>query len=133
MADGVSGDASEVRGLARDMGEASANALPFLRAAVQHTSLLVKTSWRDKASGNRFAPAFPASITYDTVIGDSEIRSEIGPDKDRPQGALGNLIEFGSVNNPPRGYGQAALAENEDDFERGLSIAIDDALRASGL
>jgi hypothetical protein len=133
MTDGTSADASEVRALATDLGEVSGNAGTFLRSAIQHTSQLVKSSWQEKASGNVFAPAFPASITYDTVATATEIRSEIGPDKDRPQGALGNLIEFGSVNNPPRGYGQAALEENEDDFERGLSIAIDDALRASGL
>lgn len=129
--------AAELNHLARDIGDVPDKAGPFINSAVQHTSRLVRDSWRERAAGNPYAPAFPYSITYDLTVyrgfGVSMLRSEIGPDKDRPQGALGNLLEFGSVNNPPRGYGLAALEENEDDLERGLDAAIDDALKASGL
>ncbi|MBT2485810.1 MULTISPECIES: hypothetical protein [unclassified Microbacterium] len=84
------------------------------------------------------APAFPYSITYDiegsgSRSAGSQLSAEIGPDKDRPQGALGNLIEFGSVKNPPQGIMHGALQENEADFERGVDRAIEDALKAVGL
>ena len=137
MADGISVEASGLSALAGDVGEAAANSGKFINSAVQHTSRLIRDTWREKASGNPHAPAFPRSITYDLDVyrgfGVSILRSEIGPDKERPQGALGNLLEYGSVNNPPRGYGLAALQENEADFEEGLEKAIDDALKASGL
>ena len=35
--------------------------------------------------------------------------AQIGPDKGLPQGALGNLIEYGSVNNPGHNNGKDAL------------------------
>jgi hypothetical protein len=120
-----------------DLGSVPDKAGPFINSAVQHTSRLVRDSWRERSSGSPYAPAFPYSITYDLTVyrgfGVSLLRSEIGPDKARPQGALGNLLEFGSVNNPPRGFGLAALQEHEDDLERGLDQSIDDALKAAGL
>ena len=100
------------------------------------------------------APAFPYSITYDIGVGygqtlgqsvgsvigggiasaqSSTLRAEIGPDKGRAQGALGNLIEYGSVNNPPQGIMHGAVQANEADFDKGVDKAIDDALKVVGL
>jgi len=47
------------------------------------------------------AKLYPASITFDTLKSPTAITATIGPDKELPQGALGNLIEFGSIHNPP--------------------------------
>jgi hypothetical protein len=48
-----------------------------------------------------YASAYPYSISYDVYPEGKAVIAEIGPDKDKPQGALGNLIEFGSANNAP--------------------------------
>lgn len=56
---------------------------------------------RQFASGLAHARLYPASITYDVTIERGAFDAEIGPDKDLPQGALGNLLEYGSVNNGP--------------------------------
>lgn len=144
-------DNGELDKLAADLGKAGPAVGPFLAQAIEVTARNVRDSARQNATGMAHAPAFPHSITYDVgagyggsgaaaVVGggfsgasSTTFRAEIGPDKGRAQGALGNLIEFGSVNNPPQGILHGALQENEADFERGIEKAVDDALRKAGL
>ena len=154
MADGFVVDTSELDKLAADLGRAPAVAGRFIRQAVEVTARHVKDDWRDAAQGLAHAPAFPYSVGYDigagnglsvgqsasaviaggvTSAGSSTVTAELGPDKDRRQGALGNLIEYGSMNNPPQGLGHGALERNQADFERGLERALSDAERAVGL
>lgn len=135
--DGFTIDASELDSLAADLGRVPPAAGRNIRTAVEITARNVKNSWRDEAKGMVHAPAFPYSIGYDitgtATRAGSTVQAEIGPDKNRRQGALGNLIEFGSVHNAPQGLGHGALQRNQADFERGLSKALEDAERAAGL
>ncbi|MDQ7877369.1 hypothetical protein Q9R08_05195 [Microbacterium sp. QXD-8] len=141
-------DASELNRLAADMRQVPRSSAPYLHAAAETTARGVRDTARTNAMGMAHAPAFPFSITYDQVgsnhgggavgafvggSGEYDIAFEVGPDKDRPQGALGNLIEFGSVNNPPQGIMHGALQANQADFERGIDKAVEDGLRAAGL
>lgn len=88
----------------------------------------VKRIWQALDSGLAHAPAYPHSISYDLTIAADGIEVEIGPDKSMAQGALGNLIEFGSAHNPPHGSGAKALAVSAGDLERGVAIAMEEAL-----
>lgn len=137
MPDGMEFDFTELNKLAADLGEVPKAIGPFVRKAVEVTARKVRDDWRDNAKGMPHAPAFPYSISYDLKGGNaargSQIDAEIGPDKGRPQGALGNLIEFGSVNNPPQGLGHGALQRNQEDFATGLSRAEDDARKKGDL
>lgn len=138
MPDGYSIDSADLSRLSAQLGEVPQRSGPFLRKALEVTARNVRDTARKNATGMAHAPAFPASITYDlTGSGDrstgSNLTAEIGPDKDRPQGALGNLIEYGSVNNTPQGIMHGALQANETDFETGIQTAIDDALKGLGL
>lgn len=145
MSEEFSIDNQELDKLSVDLGKVPSTSGKHLRTAVERTARNVKDTWRDNARGLPHAPRFPDSITYDIGANHSLIReafgsggtdkivAEIGPDKDRPQGALGNLIEYGSVNNSPMGLGHGALQANEADLERGITNAIDDALRGLGL
>ena len=145
MADGIDVDFSDISKLAIDIGEVPDEAGKNLHAAVEVTATEVRDTARENSAGLLHAPAFPRSITYDIGSGYSLLRetfggggadsitAQIGPDKDRPQGALGNLIEFGSVNNPPQGIMHGALQANEAGFERGVSKALDAAHKAAGL
>lgn len=138
-------DFSELSKLAADLGEVPDNTGPFLQKAVEVSSQAIKKDWAESAKGMEHAPAFPASITYDMGAnhsllrnvfgggGANQIQADIGPDKGRRQGALGNLIEFGSRNNPPMGLGHGALQREEPGFQRGIEKAVDDALKASDL
>jgi len=138
MPDGFTIDASQLHTLAASIGEVPAASGKFYRAAVEVTARNTRDTARENATGMAHAPAFPYSITYDLEgsgnrATGSNLRAEIGPDKDLPQGALGNLIEFGSINNPPQGIMHGALQANEADFERGIERATNDALKAVGL
>lgn len=126
-------DATEFHRLAADLGKVPSGSGPNLRKAIEVTARHVRDDWRRNGTGMAHAPAFPFSVTYDIEGDRDRIEAEIGPDKDRAQGALGNLIEFGSINNGPQGLGHGALQANERDFEVGIDRAIDDALKAAGL
>lgn len=87
-------------------------------AAVTRGALNVKNDWRTNAiaSSGRHARRYPYSISYDVTPIPGGAEAEIGPDKDKPQGALGNLLEFGSVNNQPHNDGGRALLAEEPRF-----------------
>jgi hypothetical protein len=137
VSDGITVDFSEIDQLSASLGQVRANAGKYIRSAIAVTAKNIDKDWERESKGMAHAPAFPYSITYDistfSGFGFSVIQADIGPDKDRPQGALGNLIEFGSVNNPPQGLGHGALQRNEADFEKGLSLALEDAEHDAGV
>lgn len=131
-------DFSELDRLAADLGTVADNAGPFINSAVQGTSVKVKESAQKSAgSGNRRWKALPSAIDYDVTVfqgfGVSVIKSEIGYNRDKPAGHLGNVREFGNSKVSPHNDLVNALHEHEDDFERGLSEALKDAEKGAGL
>lgn len=96
-------DVSEVNALAVTLQTAGGSVGAEVAAVVRKGALNVKNDARRIATGIGHAPLYPFSIGYD-VTGDGRfgtVEAEIGPDKDRPQGALGNILEYGTVNNAP--------------------------------
>lgn len=114
--------------VAAAFGAAGLRAVVNLHKAGEVFGARVKKVWRALDSGLQHAPAYPYSIGYDVHLSPTEVEVEIGPDKDKPQGALGNLIEFGSAHNPPHGSGARALALAAGDLERGVTLALEQAL-----
>lgn len=88
------------------------------RAVVERGALNVKAGWRANATATagRHARLYPSSISYDMLPHPTGAAAEIGPDKSRPQGALGNLLEFGSSKNPPHNDGGRALLAEQAAF-----------------
>jgi hypothetical protein len=133
----MSEDFSEFYKLEQDLGEAPKDSGPFMRVALHKTSEKIRDAWKGKLDGSEYLPHLGRAISWDIStfqgFGVSVMESEIGFDKGRKQGPLGNISEFGTPRTPPRGYGAAALQENEGDLEHGLEQAVDDALRKSGL
>lgn len=97
----ISVDATEVGQLAADLTAAAPRVQGEALRAVDRAAVQVKKTARDRVKGLAHAPAYPSSIGYDTRWDGAVYEAEIGPDKDKRQGALGNLLEYGSVNNPP--------------------------------
>jgi hypothetical protein len=98
-----------------------------IEAVVKRAALNVKRDWQANAreSAGRAAPAYPRSITFDDPQRKgATIEAEVGPDKDRRQGALGNLIEYGSVNNPPNNDGRRAAEVELPRFAAALSKTV---------
>jgi hypothetical protein len=112
--------------LARDMLKAAVEAAAGTRALVQKSSQAIKTQARVNVS--QTAPVQNAhaqyAITYDTAVDlpGGKITAEIGYDKDKPGGALGNILEYGSRHNGPhRDLGRAADVE-EPRFEDAIAL-----------
>jgi hypothetical protein len=118
--------------LAADMLKAAAEAAAATRTVVQVGAFNVK---RDaKANVYKSAPIHNAhaaeAITYDTSMGKSSIDAEIGYDKDRTSGRIGNLLEYGGGgdNSPPhRDLGRALDAE-EPRFTEALAALVEKLL-----
>ena len=129
-------DFSEVDKLAADLGTVPKGAGQFVSKAVEVSARHVKDSWRKRLTGARQLPAAAASIAYEirggNAIRGSEITAEVAP-RLGGQGSLVGIVEFGSPTLAPRGYGRAALQENQEDFVQGLLTAVEDAQRAAGL
>lgn len=138
----MTGEADELRKLARDIAEVPRNAGPFIRKAVEFTARGIKDDYRknlDADSGNRLRRV-GYSVDYDITGGTGAtgmrqaIEAEIGPNLGRGQGPMAGWFEDGAVDGVPATKpGERALLANEADFERGLDIAIADALKAAGL
>jgi hypothetical protein len=88
--------------LRRDLRLAQARIRPEGAKVVERGALNIKNGLAESARRIRHAPThlpyFPRSISYDL----NGLTAEIGPDKDRggTQAALGNILAFGSRNNP---------------------------------
>lgn len=124
-------DFSEVTALAADLSKAAAIAPVKVRQAVEVTARRVKDDWREPLNGSEYLPAGAAAVTYELKgsagVGGSAISAEIGPEL-RGQGPLVGMLEYGTPNTGARGYGAEALRRNQDDFERGILKAVEDAL-----
>jgi hypothetical protein len=113
-------DASEAKALAEVLATAAAGTPEEVRQVVSRGALNIKRDAQRGSRGLKHAPAYPSSITYDISSLPTAISAEIGPDKQRRQGALGNLIEYGSVNNPPRPHIRPAADREQPRFEKAL-------------
>lgn len=65
----------------------------------------VVTTGRDEARAlapfGPHTPHYRSSITAEVRVSTRGITAEFGPDKDLPQGPLGNIFEFGTATNAP--------------------------------
>lgn len=120
MADGFSVDTSDLDKLAASLVRATAATVPAVDAVVAKGALNIKTDAARRASGLAHAPAYPRSITYDTFHTPRTSQAVIGPDKDRRQGALGNILEYGTIKNAPVPHLGPALDAEAPKFEKAL-------------
>jgi hypothetical protein len=120
--------------LAHDLG--SAAQLPvvgsYVAAAVERTALEVKDGWNEKLYTDGHAKLTGRAITYDMV--GAGLSAEIGAKRGSgKQAGIVRLLENGSIHNAPHGYGAAALAEREANFESRVESAAVLSLRRAGL
>lgn len=107
--------------LAAELAHAAQVAPDEARKIVQKGLLNVKADWRKRWTGHAHAPRLPYSITYDSYLNRQVAGGEVGPDKDKRQGALGNLFEYGSVNNAPIPGGAPAARAEQPRLEKALA------------
>jgi len=108
--------------------DAAADVLPGARKVIAKAALNIKNDAKKKISGVAHAPHYPRSITYDTAISGTTVTAEIGPDKNKRQGALGNILEYGTSNNAPLAHLGPALDYEAPNLERYLGDLGEDLL-----
>lgn len=108
--------------LVRDLSDAPRKVQRQVPDVVRKGAVQIKDEARRLAEGNRYAPYYPASISFDDGWKGRGYEAEIGPDKDRPQGALGNILEYGvpSQGTSPQPHLRPALDNEEPRFLRAL-------------
>ncbi|MGW6913711.1 hypothetical protein ACWGB8_07815 [Kitasatospora sp. NPDC054939] len=115
----MSAHLGDLEALVRDLARAGADLDRASRQVVSRGALNVKRDWaaNARATAGRYAPHYPRSIGYDLVsLPGGGTGAVIGPDKGATQGALGNLLEYGSSKNPPHNDGGRALMAEEPRF-----------------
>lgn len=113
--------------LAADMLSSTPVLAAKAATAAAVTARKIQQSARGRVGGHRHIPRYPTSITYDVYGGPFFVEAEIGPDKDRAQGPLGNLLEYGSIHNAPIEHLGVSLEEHAEDFAHGMEIAVHQA------
>lgn len=110
--------------LAADMLRAAAGAAVGARAVVAKGALNVKKGAQENVA--KSAPVHNAhagsAISYD--LDTSGLGAEIGYDKDKRGGALGNLLEYGSRKNAPHRDLGRALDDEEKRFEAAMDALV---------
>ena len=121
-------DVSDVYEFALGLDKTADDVFDRLRPVVSKGALNIKKDLQQDAQGHPHAPAFPSAISYDTKATKSQISAEIGPDKDKKQGALGNILYFGTSKNPAVLDINGPLDREEPKFIKAIEGAIEDLL-----
>lgn len=136
--------ADDLSQLAADLSQAPKDAWPLIAKALGVTALKIKKDWSENLGGSRnTGSAFKhigRTVDYDVtaakslaVAGGSALEAEIGPNLAKKQGAMAGWFEEGQANIPALHPGYDAMKKNEGDFEDGLRIAVEQALRKANL
>jgi len=112
----MTADVSELTAFADLLRAAAGDAATEGRQIVAKGSLNIKTRARELAPSGGHARHYPASISYDILGEADDIIGEVGPVQGRRQRGLGNLLEYGSPNNPPHPHHEPALDEEAPRF-----------------
>lgn len=98
------------------------------RKRVEDSAANIKKVWRARWTGHSHLPHLPDAVTYDIHETPGGFSAEVGPDKSKRQGPLGNIIEFGTLNNAPIPGGMPALDEEEPRFVKTMQDLAETAL-----
>jgi hypothetical protein len=118
-------DMRDVRRLERHLARSIPRIRRDARGVVMRGAVNVKKDWRNnaRATGRKHAKLYPRSVGFDIAgYGPDIWAATIGPDKGGPQGPLGNLLEYGSVHNPPHNDGGRALAAELPQFTAQMEL-----------
>lgn len=129
-------DMTAVNALAQDLAGVGARIRPTMKATVTKGALNIKNAAKQAIldqTRHAYVKQYPYSITYDIKATGDTVSAEIGPDKDKPQGALGNLLEYGTPNNGgPYPHLNPALDAEEENTVTWLTKAAEDAVFGAG-
>lgn len=114
--------------LRRALQQAPEELMRDIEKATSKGSLNIKRDWSSHFEGSTHAPHLARAVNYDLDRQGYVVTSEIGIDKGRVQGPLGNLTEFGSINNAGDPAGQRALDDEEPRYEKAMADIAENSL-----
>lgn len=121
----VSVGSADLTSLIAALAKAPDEATEAARGVLQKGALNIKNALNQQASESLHFKGMAGSVTYETEIRRHSITAEIGPDKDRRGGALGNLFFFGGANGGGgTGDLDAPLREEEPRMVKFLDAAM---------
>ena len=123
-------DLRELRTVTASIAARSAAVTREGAAVVARGALNIKNDWRTRArvTAGAHARHYPNSISYDVTEAPGVTVAEIGPDKHRPQGPLGNILEFGTSTQAGHNDGGQALDAEEPLFQAQVDALSERAL-----
>ena len=125
-------DMAAVKALAADLNRIGGRLQPAMKQVTSKGALNVKNAAKESIlaqTSHHFVKQYPNSITYTITESTSVVvTAEIGPDKGKPQGALGNILEYGTSLNPPYPHLGPSLDGEADSYEQYLGDAARDAI-----
>jgi len=127
---GIEFDTHEITVLADAITKASRVAPADAAKVVFVGALNIKKDAAQRIRGHKRLKKLPWSIDFDTYRSLKGPAAEIGPNHAKGQGALGNIAEYGTVNNPPIPFMRPAADAEQPLFEKAME---DLAVKALGL
>lgn len=126
---GVDFDASELDAFAADLGNAPTILASDVTSVIQKGALNIKGQLVEEMSASQHFKGVAGAMSYETAAVADGFEALIGPDKDRPGGALANIAYWGSS----RGGGTVpdplgALLGEVPNVEKFLGDAIEKAV-----
>lgn len=118
-----------LRRLAAQLHAAPGVTAPQARQVVKKGAVNIKGDARRRIGRPRHAPHYPGAITFDVGSTPAGPHADIGPDKQRRQGPLGNVLEFGSPTSAPHPHMRPAA---EAELPRFAKAMQDLAVQALG-
>jgi hypothetical protein len=115
-------DAKEALVVASNLGKIAGSALQEVDAIIKRGAQNVKNEMATDARGSQHFRGMAGSISYDSDYRIGEAAYEVGPDKSRPGGSLGNIYYFGTS----RGGGTGDLEKPLRSEEPRLVNALND-------
>ena len=111
---------TDIDRLARDLDAGGDVVRAGVRPVVAKGCLNIKTATQRRWTGLSNAPLLARAVTYDTHLTPTGAWGEVGPDVTKKQGYLGNIEEYGTVNNAPHPGLAPSLAEEDPRFAKAL-------------
>lgn len=109
----MTADTSELDAWANLLRRAGADAMSEGEPIVSKGCLNIKNEARRLAPHGQHTPHYERSISYDITVTPGDILGEVGPVEGRLQRGLGNILEYGTRNNPPHPHHEPALDHEE--------------------
>jgi hypothetical protein len=122
-------ESGDVTDLVQLLAQAPAVMVGEARAIVKRGAQNIKTDAQRRIGQPKHAPAYSRAISYETGESATKAWAEIGPDKNKRQGPLGNILEFGSPTSAPHPHMAPAAEAELPKFERFMQAA---AAKAAG-